>query len=263
MEKRKSAPIWGLFYRELYPALKEIILCYVLGIVLCVIFCLIKLSMEIGNLADMPAEDLKMLKMMLPGYAIYLPGLLFMAQVNGSLGAFQFELTPKFRCFTASIPVSEWKFVGVKFLTSASILIIGSASAFLNAAVMCSVFDAAFDKAIVANLLLCAVGVSVVCSLLYTFNYLFRRPMAAIIAMLGVAYAALIFWMIPQFDIIERLATENQANAMSIILDKITDFSVAFLPFSVPCITGSLGLGWVLCSLLAKRRENNVRISLS
>ena len=79
MEKRKSAPVWGLFYRELYPTLKEVILCYVLGIVLCIVFYLIKLSMEIGNLADMNGDDLSMLKMMLPGYAIYLPGILFMA----------------------------------------------------------------------------------------------------------------------------------------------------------------------------------------
>lgn len=255
MEKRKSAPIWGLFYRELYPTLKEVILCYVLGIVLCIVFYLIKLSMEIGNLANMSGENLEMLKMMLPGYAIYLPGLLFMAQVNGSMGAFQFEMTPKFRCFTASIPVSEWKFVGVKFLTSASILIVGIAAAFLNAGIMCGIYDAAFDKTVIANILLCAVGVSVFCAVLYIFNYLFRNPMAAVIAFLGVIYVVMIIWMVPHIDAIEQLATENETNAMSIILDKITDFSTAFLPFSVPCIIGVLGLGWVLCSLLAKRRE--------
>ncbi len=255
MEKRKSAPIWGLFYRELYPTLKEVILCYVLGIVLCIVFYLIKLSMEIGNLADMNGDDLSMLKMMLPSYAIYLPGILFMAEVNGSLGAFQFEMQPKFRCFTASIPVSEWKFVGVKFLTSASILVVGILAAILNAAIMCSVFDTAFDQTIIANLMLCAVGLSVVCAGLYLFNYLFRNPMMAIITALVILYAAVIIWMVPHFDLIEQLSTENETNAMSIILDKITGFSAAFLPFSVPCIIGSLGLGWILCSLLAKRRE--------
>ncbi|MBR4100968.1 MAG: hypothetical protein IKK51_03700 [Oscillospiraceae bacterium] len=255
MEKRKSAPIWGLFYRELYPTLKEVILCYVLGIVLCIVFYLIKLSMEIGNLADMNGDDLSMLKMMLPGYAIYLPGILFMAEVNGSLSAFQFEMQPKFRCFTASIPVSEWKFVGVKFLTSASILVVGILAAILNAAIMCSVFDTAFDQTIIANLMLCAVGLSIVCAGLYLFNYLFRNPMVAIITALVILYAAVIIWMVPHFDLIEQLSTENETNAMSIILDKITGFSAAFLPFSVPCIIGSLGLGWVLCALLAKRRE--------
>ncbi len=255
MEKRKSAPIWGLFYRELYPNLKELLACYVVGIALCIVFYLIKLSMEIGNLANMSGGTLEMLKMMLPGYAIYLPGVLFMAQVNGSMGAFQFEMTPKFRCFTASIPVSEWKFVGVKFLTSASILVVGILAAFLNAAIMCSIYDVAFDKTLIANLLLCAVGVSVFCAGLYLFNYLFRSPMAALITFLVVMYGVVIIWMVPHFDLIEQLSTENETNAMSIILDKITGFSVAFLPFSVPCIIGVLGLGWVLCSLLAKRRE--------
>ena len=255
MEKRKSAPVWGLFYRELYPTLKEVILCYVLSIVLCIVFYLIKLSMEIGNLADMNGDALSMLKMMLPSYAIYLPGILFMAEVNGSISAFQFEMQPKFRCFTASIPVSEWKFVGVKFLTSASILVVGILAAFLNAAIMCSVFDTAFDQTIIANLMLCAVGLSVVCAGLYLFNYLFRNPMMAIITALVILYAAVFIWMVPHFDLIEQLSTENQTNAMSIILDKITGFSVAFLPFSVPCIIGCLGLGWILCSLLAKRRE--------
>ncbi len=255
MEKRKSAHIWGLFYRELYPAMKEIILCYVFGIALGLVFWLIKLSMEIGNLADMSGETLETLKMMLPGYAIYLPGLLFMAQVNGSMSAFQFEMTPKFRCFTASIPVSEWKFVGVKFLTSASIMVVGILAAFLNAAIMCSIYDVTFDKTIVANLLLCAVGVSAFCAGLYIFNYLFRNPMAALIAFLVVMYAAIIIWMVPHFDLIEQLATENETNAVSLILEDISDFSTAFLPFSVPCIIGVLGLGWVLCALLAKRRE--------
>ena len=255
MEKRKSAPIWGLFYRELYPTLKEVILCYVLGIVLCIVFYLIKLSMEIGNLADMNGDDLSMLKMMLPSYAIYLPGILFMAEVNGSLSAFQFEMQPKFRCFTASIPVSEWKFVGVKFLTSASILVVGILAAFLNAAIMCSVFDTAFDQTIIANLMLCAVGLSVVCAGLYLFNYLFRNPMMAVLTALVILYAAVIIWMVPHFDLIEQLSTENETNAMTVLLDKIKDFSTAFLPFSVPCIIGILGLGWILCSLLAKRRE--------
>ena len=213
MEKRKSAPIWGLFYRELYPTLKEVILCYVLGIVLCIVFYLIKLSMEIGNLADMNGDDLSMLKMMLPSYAIYLPGILFMAEVNGSLSAFQFEMQPKFRCFTASIPVSEWKFVGVKFLTSASILVVGILAAFLNAAIMCSVFDTAFDQTIIANLMLCAVGLSVVCAGLYLFNYLFRNPMVAIITALVILYAAVIIWMVPHFDLIEQLSTEMKAAA--------------------------------------------------
>ncbi len=255
MEKRKSAPIWGLFYREIYPMLKELTITYIIGIGLCIVFYLIRLSMEIGNLADMTGENLEMLKMMLPGYAIYLPGVLFMAQVNGSMSAFQFEMTPKFRCFTASIPVSEWKFVGVKFLTSASILVVGILAAFLNAAIMCSIYDVAFDKTLIANLLLCAVGVSIFCAGLYLFNYLFRSPMAAVIAFLVVMYGVVIIWMIPHFDAIEQLATENEMNAVSLILEDITDFSTAFLPFSVPCIIGVLGLGWVLCALLAKRRE--------
>lgn len=255
MEKRKSAPIWGLFYRELYPTLKELIACYVVGIALCIVFYLIKLSMEIGNLANMSGGNLEMLKMMLPGYAIYLPGVLFMAQVNGSMSAFQFEMAPKFRCFTASIPVSEWKFVGVKFLTSASILFVGILAAFLNAVIMCSIYDVAFDKTIIANLLLCAVGISVICAGLYLFNYLFRNPMAALITFLVVMYGVVIIWMIPNFEEIEQLATENEMNAVSLILEDITDFSTAFLPFSVPCIIGVLGLGWVLCALLAKRRE--------
>lgn len=255
MEKKKSAPVWGLFYRELYPAHKEILLCYVFAIVLGIVFYLIKLSMEIGNLADMPDDKIGTLKMLLPGYAIYLPGLLFMAQVNGSLSAFQFETTQKWRCYQASIPVSEWKFVGVKFLISASILFVAILASFLNAAIMCSIYDVAFDKTIIANLLLCAVGVSTMCTALYIFNYLFRNPMAAVIATMVLIYIVMLGYMVPHFDAIDQLATENETNAVSIILEEISDFSTTFLPFSVPCVIGVLGLGWVLCALLAKRRE--------
>lgn len=255
MEKRKSAPIWGLFYRELYPAHKEIIICYVFGIALAIVFYLIKLSMEIGNLADMSGRNLETLKMMLPGYAIYLPACLFMSQVNGSMGAFQFETTTKWRCYQASIPVSEWKFVGVKFLTSATVLTAGIAAAFLNAAIMCRIYDVAFDKAVAGNLLLCAVGMSVFCTLLYTFNYLFRNSNVALIALVASLYGALLLWMSQNFDYLEEISTKNETAAMSEMLGEITDFSTAILPFSVPCVIGVLVLGWVLCSLLAKRRE--------
>ncbi len=255
MEKRKSAPIWGLFYREIYPMLKELTITYIIGIGLAVVFYLIKLSMEIGNLADMSGEKLEMLKIMLPGYAIYFPGVMFMAVSLGSISSFQFEMTPKFRCFTASIPVSEWKFIGVKFLSSAFLLVVGLLAACLNAAIMCGVFDAAFDKAIIANLLLCAAGLSICCVVIYIFNYLFRNPMTAVIVSLVIAYAAMIVYMISHTEFIELLASEDTTNAMSMFFDKITGFSSAFLPFSVPCMVGVLGLGWVLCALLAKRRE--------
>lgn len=255
MEKRKSAPIWGLFYREIYPMLKELTITYLIGIGLAVVFYLIKLSMEIGNLADMSGEKLEMLKMMLPGYATYFPGVMFMAVSLGSISSFQFEMTPKFRCFTASIPVSEWKFIGVKFLSSAFLLLVGLLAACLNAAAMCGVFDAAFDKAIIANLLLCAAVMSLCCVVVYIFNYLFRNPMTAVIVSLVIVYAAAIVYIIMHTDLIEQLSSENVTEAMSMIFDKITGFSSAFLPFSVPCMVGVLGLGWVLCSLLAKRRE--------
>ena len=79
--------------------------------------------------------------------------------------------------------------------------------------------------------------------------------MAAVIAFLVVMYGVVIGWMVPHFEEIEQLATENEMDAVSLILEDITDFSTAFLPFSVPCIIAVLGLGWVLCALLAKRRE--------
>ena len=148
MEKKQSAPIWGLFYREIRPNLKEILLCYVVGIALAFICWLLKLSMEIGNLANLPTETLDMLMATVPHYAIYLPGILFMAEMNGATSNYQFEMTQKFRCFTASIPVSEWKFVGVKFLTSASILVAGILAAFLNAAIMCSIYDSVHPQRI-------------------------------------------------------------------------------------------------------------------
>lgn len=255
MEKRKSAPVWGLFFRELYPLRKELITCYVIGIVFGFICWLIKLSMEIGNLANMPEETIASLRSMLPGYAIYFPGILFMAEVNGSLNSFQFEMSPKFRCFTASIPVSEWKFVGVKYLSSALILVVGTFFAILNAIVMCSVFDVTFDLKVVSMILFSGVLLSIVSSLLYTANYLFRNPMTAIVAALVVVYGAMITLILIFEDEIDKLTGGDDMQMFTKLLEKFGDFTKVFMPYSIPCTILFLTLGWILCSLLAKRRE--------
>lgn len=255
MEKRKSAPVWGLFFRELYPLRKELITCYVIGIVFGFICWLIKLSMEIGNLANMPEETITSLRSMLPGYAIYFPGILFMAEVSGSLNSFLFEMSPKFRCFTASIPVSEWKFVGVKYLSSSAILVVGTLFAFLNAFVMCSVFDTTFDTKVVSTILFCGVCVSIFCVLLYTANYLFRNPMTALVAGLVVTYGAMIALIFIFEDEIDKLTGGDDMQMFTKLLEKFGDFTKAFMPYSIPCTILFLTLGWVLCSLLAKRRE--------
>lgn len=249
MDQKKSAPVWGLFYRELYPLKKELALCYIIGIVFSFVCWLVKLSMEIGNLANMPAETIDSLKATLPGYAIYFPGILYMAEVNGSLNSLQYEMTPKFRCFTASLPVNEWKLVGVKYLSSAVILVIGTIAAMINAAVMCSVFDTPFNKEIIATLLFFTVGVSLLGMLLYTLNYLFRNSMAAVIVAL--------FFFYPAFAIIMVIYGPEDESILGMmkIMDKFSDFTVSFLPFSIPSTILLLVLGWVFCSLLAKRRE--------
>ncbi len=254
MNKRKSAPVWGLFYREIYPMLKELTLCYVIAIALGIIFYLIKLSMEIGNLADMSEDKLQMLKHLLPVYAIYLPSALFMAQVNGSISSFQFEMGKKWRCFTASVPVSEWKYVGIKFMISFGILFTGMIFSLINAAVMSSAYDMKFEKSIIANLLLIAVALSLICAVLYILNFLFRNPNIALFTGFILLYVTMMFFIFDNISFIEE-AAEDETEGMKMIMEKINDFSTAFMPFAIPCIIVLLTLGWVICSLLAKRRE--------
>jgi hypothetical protein len=151
--------------------------------------------------------------------------------------------------------VSEWKFVGVKFLTSAAILVVGMILSTLNASIMCGVFDTTFDKTIVANLLLSAFALSVMCAVLYTLNYLFRNPTAAVITALLLAYLVMGFAIIPQIDEMSEGLDDMESDAFNSIMEKLTNFSTDFMPFAIPCTIGVLVLGWVLCSLLAKRRE--------
>lgn len=254
MNKRKTAPVWGLFYRETASMFKELVLCYTIAIALGIIFYLIKLSMEIGNLADMSEDKLLMLKQLLPMYAIYLPSVLFMAQVNGSISSFQFEMGKNWRCYIASIPVSEWKYVGIKFMISFVVLFTGMIFSFINAAVMCSVYDVKFDKSVAANLLLCAALVSLMCALLYILNFLFRNPNIALFTGFILLYVTMMFFIFDNISFIEE-ASEDAAEGLKMIMEKINDFSTDFMPFAIPCIIVLLTLGWVICSLLAKRRE--------
>lgn len=255
MKKKKSTSLFGLFYRELYPARKEFIFCYIIAIALSVVFHLIKLSMEVGNLANLSAANLETLKTLLPGYAIYLPACLFMTQALSSIGTFPFELSTKWRCFQASLPVSEWKLIGVKFLTSGLTLFVGIIASIINATIMCKVYDMTFTKNIIANLLFCTMGISLFCTLLYTLSYLFRNLNLAFVVMFVSLYVTAIIFVIKNTDYLDELSTKNGADAIRITLGKITDFSTTLLPFSIPCIISVLLLGWIFCSLLAKRRE--------
>ncbi len=254
MDKRKTAPVWGLFYRETAPICKDLVLCYVFAIVLGIIFYLIKLSMEIGNLADMPEDKLLLLKQLLPMYALYLPGLLFMAPASGMTSSFQFEMSKVWRCYIASTPVSEWKYVCIKFVVSSGALFTGTIFTFINAAVICSVYDVAFDRSVAANLLLCVALVSLMCAVLYILNFLLRNSNTAVLTWVALLFTALLVVIINNISFIEE-ASEDDAEGVKMIMEKINDFSTAFMPFAIPCIIVSLVLGWVICSLLAKRRE--------
>jgi len=252
MNKRKTAPVWGLFYRETAPIFKNSLLCYVIAIALGIIFYLIKLSMEIGNLADMPDDKLQMLKLLLPIYAIYLPSVLFM--INDSISSFQFEMGKNWRCYIASTPVSEWKYVGIKFIIMFSVLFIGMILSLINAAIMCSVYDIKYDKTIVANLLLCATIISLISTMIYILIFLFRNAIIGISIGFILLYGTMLFFFLKNISFFLEIA-ENETEATNMIMGKINDFSTVFMPFAIPCIIVLLTLGWVICSLLAKRRE--------
>lgn len=252
MKKRKTAPVWGLFYRETASMFKELILCYVIAIALGIIFYLIKLSMEIGNLADMPEDKMLILKPVLHIYALYFPSFLFLAQSTTS--SFHFDVCKNWRCYIASTPVSEWKYMGIKFIISFAALLTGTIFSFINAAVMCSVYDVKFDKSVAANLLLSAALVSLVLAVLYILNFLFRNPNTAVFTFAALLCAVIMFIFFNNISILEE-ASEDGAEGLKMMTEKISDFSTAFMPFAIPCIIVLHTLGWMICSLLAKRRE--------
>lgn len=144
--------------------------------------------------------------------------------------------------------------MGIKFIISFAALLTGTIFSFINAAVMCSVYDVKFDKSVAANLLLSAALVSLVLAVLYILNFLFRNPNTAVFTFAALLCAVIMFIFFNNISILEE-ASEDGAEGLKMMTEKISDFSTAFMPFAIPCIIVLHTLGWMICSLLAKRRE--------
>lgn len=254
IKTKAHTPVSGLFFREFYPVHKEILYCYIIAMTLSAVFVLVNLSTELGNLSKLSAQTLSVLKTLLPGYATYLPGCLFMLATSSSL-TLAFDFTPKWRCYQSSIPISEWKLIGVKFLTSILILTAGIITSTLNAIIMCIVFKMDFNTIILANIFLCAGIVTLFVVVLYIFAYIFRNINTALILLCIFLFIGYIIFMFNNINNLERLASKTANETLQITLDRITDFSIRLFPYTIPCIIGMFVLGWIFCSLLAKRRE--------
>ena len=143
----------GLIFRELYLGRKNIILTMLIWLIFVVVGILFRLSMLYGNMAHRPEADLADAEPVLYNIFMYFPILVLMF-VNWSLGRNIFsDYNSKWSLFAYTTPVSEYKYVGAKFLIMVLMSFMTFALSLANAAVLCKLNGKHFDGKIIFNVL--------------------------------------------------------------------------------------------------------------
>ncbi len=254
MTTKKSAPLNGLIFRELYVARKSYtammgIFC---GVVLLIF--LVLLSFEYGNLANLPAETLESTRGTVRAFALFLPAVIFSLNASAFVDTSVYELDEKWIRFVYASPVSEVKYMGVKYGIIFVLGIVGYGISSLVAFAVGEIMGvpAAFgDYAIIALIVLAVTLGSVLISILC---YLFKSVMAAIVTVLIVLYGGMTVLVFNS----DLSPATDETELLNSIFDGITGFSEAIFPFSPLILIATVAIGFGGAVLCFKQRDRGV-----
>lgn len=252
MKAKTSAPLKGLFFRELYLGRRTYIAVTGIFFGIVTLILLVLLSMKVGNLAKLPADVIESAKGTIRMAAMFVPSAIFFMNTSVVVDTAPADLSEKWLRFMYSSPVSEGKILGVKF----SVMFITAAvgyglSALLALAVGALMGEPATitDFGIIAAIMLIVVLFSILITVL---SYAFKSTTGAIVIVLILAYFGM--------GIIIGLAgVGNPALSDEELFQNISDiingFCESVFPLSPLILVGMIALGWGLCTAILKHRD--------
>ncbi len=237
----------GLFFREIYLARNTFISLYSIWagfLIFCILICM---SMDFGNLAKLSEESLNGLKASTSMFPYSLSVILFLA-VNYHIDVCNFDFKTKWRCYQYSTPVSEWKFIGIKFIITSVATVLGLILSIASAFLMSKVIKNPVTKKTIAIIFIVMTTVVLLSMIMLISSYIFRSTAMGGVVMLIIGILSYVFLAVPIFD---KMAD----NSGKEITKTINNFCIDFMPFAIPSVILILGLSYIAIVFLAKRRE--------
>ncbi len=256
--KSKNTPskfyyVKGLMYRELYLGRRSYIPTFCIFLAFVFLLFLMLLSMEHGNLANMSVTDFEITKSMIRLGCIFPPTMLICMTATFMVDLAPTELSVNWRRFQCASPVSEAKYMGVKFFTMFLLLIfdivLSGISALLLTTMQGKPLTFTEFSMMVMTALFIALGTTIMTVLIFLFRSL---PVAVGVTFVGMYATAFLFmWKTGLFEVYG-----DEASALfSELGAKASSFCENLLPFSPLVLLAISLIGWGLTTCILKRRE--------
>ena len=256
----------GLVFRELYLGRKNILLTTLVWIMFVIIGILIRLSMLYGNMAKLPLEDLVRTETVICNAFIYAPILVLMsANMVLSLNTFS-DYTTKWALFGYASPVSEYRYIGAKFLLMGGISFAAFMLNLVNTFVMCTLCDRRFDSNLVLSLLcvvMCMIFLFTV-GLILVYKFRSKKKLSVFFGITAVViYGGIIGGMFYLAGRFERLYPNMSNDQRSEIMDKylinfagkLKHFFTDKIPLFPFVFIAVMVVLYFVCVKVMKRRE--------
>ena len=257
----------GLIFRELYLGRKNIILMVLIWIIFVAVGILMRLSMLYGNMANMPEADLADAEPALYNIFTYLPILVLMF-ANGPFEKNIFsDYKSKWSLFVYTTPVSEYKYVGAKFLLMTVMSFVTFALSLANSAVLCKLNGKTFDGKIILNVLYIVLIMLILFLVFCTLAYRFRSEkktgivQAGGIAVLYASAMGAVFYFMHRFNQAHPGISEEEAATLlnsykDSLCDRANEIISTAKPFLLTVLTALIVLLYFFCVKAMKRRES-------
>lgn len=161
----------GLIYREIYLSRKGCILTFSIAMFMMITGILIRLSMKIGNLANLSSDSFEATDMMTYFmFSFFVPFLFFLLSSNGT-EILSTDYKTKYMLFQYSMPVKEEKIVLAKYITIIGYTVVAFIPSFINAITIGELSDRPLSKEVICMIFMIMCGS--MCFTLITMTLIF------------------------------------------------------------------------------------------
>ncbi len=257
----------GLVFKEFYLSRKNIILITFFWFLFVMVGILLRLSILYGNLAKLNNEDYADSELMLYFGFLYLPVVLIMSLNQVLLQNIYSDYSTKWTQFGYTLPVSEYRYVGSKFMVTGIISCTGFLLSLVNAAAMCILWDRKLDAELVLSLLSVVMFIIIAFVGNCAFAYRFKNPktqgiiifilMVIIMGGLFTGFGHLILKINKQYpNINDNQRAKIVSGYIGNLLNRAKELLFDIMPFLPLIFIVVMFLLYFLCVREMKRREH-------
>lgn len=256
----------GLLFKELYLGRKNYLLMLTIWFMLSVLGILIRLSMLYGNMAKMPAEDLANSEKWLLCIFIYAPAVIILISAMLNFDSVFADFATKWSSFLYTTPISEYRYVGTRYILKSILFVVAIGLSFLNASILCTLNDKPLDTKTVGIMLIIALLLTVLSVIGEQLAYKYKekaktqnRLALLCVIVYMVIMGGLLLWLKfymnahPEAKESDDVFVLLEAMLGEINLTINIDTVVVICPFAIIAV---LAAGYFLTVKAMKRREN-------